>query len=349
MRMLNDAITGTEVLNINSTGDATFAGQIKSTQAAGSHNATPTLAFGDGDSGFYERFDDDIRVSIAGTGTWEFAANSFGGVNGGNAIFNSETATTTNPTVLPYRNDPDTGIGGDGSNTLSLIAGGTQALSLTTTTATFAGTVSGTSATFNGGVTIDGIFIDGTKIDLSSGSLEIEAASNIVLDSHAHEIHLQASGTAFGKFYVSSGDFYINQPVADEDIKFSGTDGVVSVNALTLDMSDGGSAHFNNGIFMPNYLYHTSDTDTYIGYPSTGKFVVITNNGERLDINDSGVELGSGGARVTTILDEDNMGSNSATALATQQSIKAYVDTSTTGVLTYQGSMERKYKLSNIS
>ena len=37
------------------------------------------------------------------------------------------------------------------------------------------------------------------------------------------------------------------------------------------------------------------------------------------------LKVGSG-ATVTTILDEDNMASNSATALATQQSIKAYVD-----------------------
>jgi hypothetical protein len=35
---------------------------------------------------------------------------------------------------------------------------------------------------------------------------------------------------------------------------------------------------------------------------------------------------GTGGATVTNILDEDAMGSNSATALATQQSIKAYAD-----------------------
>jgi hypothetical protein len=36
--------------------------------------------------------------------------------------------------------------------------------------------------------------------------------------------------------------------------------------------------------------------------------------------------LGNGGTSVTAILDEDNMASDSATALATQQSIKAYVD-----------------------
>ncbi len=39
---------------------------------------------------------------------------------------------------------------------------------------------------------------------------------------------------------------------------------------------------------------------------------------------------GTGSTTVTNVLDEDNMASNSATALATQQSIKAYVDTKVT-------------------
>ena len=47
-------------------------------------------------------------------------------------------------------------------------------------------------------------------------------------------------------------------------------------------------------------------------------------------INDT-FQIGSG-AGVTTILDEDNMSSNSATALATQQSIKAYIDSEISGV-----------------
>ena len=38
----------------------------------------------------------------------------------------------------------------------------------------------------------------------------------------------------------------------------------------------------------------------------------------------------SSGSTVTTILDEDNLASDSATALATQQSIKAYVDSQVT-------------------
>jgi hypothetical protein len=50
---------------------------------------------------------------------------------------------------------------------------------------------------------------------------------------------------------------------------------------------------------------------------------------KRQDISNSGVRLGGANSRVTTILDEDNMASDSATALATQQSIKAYVDGAT--------------------
>ena len=56
----------------------------------------------------------------------------------------------------------------------------------------------------------------------------------------------------------------------------------------------------------------------------------------KLTVTSSGVDVtgtvefdglsGTGAVTVTDILDEDDMSSNSATALATQQSIKAYVD-----------------------
>lgn len=58
-----------------------------------------------------------------------------------------------------------------------------------------------------------------------------------------------------------------------------------------------------------------------------------TANAVRVDIQDTGFRLGEANARVTTILDQDTMASNSATALATQQSIKAYVDNNTIGDL----------------
>lgn len=61
-----------------------------------------------------------------------------------------------------------------------------------------------------------------------------------------------------------------------------------------------------------------------------GSIDIQTASTSRLDINDSGMRLGAANARVTTVLDEDAMGSDSATSLATQQSIKAYVDSGTT-------------------
>lgn len=46
----------------------------------------------------------------------------------------------------------------------------------------------------------------------------------------------------------------------------------------------------------------------------------------QMDMTEDGIRLGYANSRVNAILDEDNMSSNSATALATQQSIKKYVD-----------------------
>ena len=57
-----------------------------------------------------------------------------------------------------------------------------------------------------------------------------------------------------------------------------------------------------------------SNDDLHINASGTGT-VVLEN-----------LKIGTSGSTITTILDEDAMGSNSATSLATQQSIKAYVD-----------------------
>ena len=58
--------------------------------------------------------------------------------------------------------------------------------------------------------------------------------------------------------------------------------------------------------------------------PSNGDMTLQTSGTGSVIVNDT-FKIGSG-AGVTTILDEDNLSTNSATALATQQSIKAYVD-----------------------
>ena len=57
----------------------------------------------------------------------------------------------------------------------------------------------------------------------------------------------------------------------------------------------------------------------------------------RIDGPAGGIKIGGSGATVDTINDEDNMSSDSATALATQQSIKAYVDSNPGGFTTNTG------------
>ena len=58
-----------------------------------------------------------------------------------------------------------------------------------------------------------------------------------------------------------------------------------------------------------------------------------TQSGAHTNLTASTINIGSS-TQITGILDEDSMSSNSATKLATQQSTKAYVDTTVTGALT---------------
>lgn len=68
------------------------------------------------------------------------------------------------------------------------------------------------------------------------------------------------------------------------------------------------------------------DGSIYIDPTGNGRFRVRPDGNNELDVTVAGVQLGGTGARCSSILDEDDMSSDSNTALATQQSIKAYVD-----------------------
>jgi len=71
--------------------------------------------------------------------------------------------------------------------------------------------------------------------------------------------------------------------------------------------------------FLDDDTAHLSGTQTFTGTKTLNSF------------------KGTAGATVTNILDEDAMGSNSATGLATQQSIKAYVDNKVKQVVNLKG------------
>ena len=107
--------------------------------------------------------------------------------------------------------------------------------------ATFGGAVGGTSATFNGGVTVDNITIDGTEIDLSSGDLSIDVAGNLQIDADDNgEVRFLDGGTQFATIKKDGNNALLQSIVADGDLVFQGVDGSSFVTAMQIDMSAAG-------------------------------------------------------------------------------------------------------------
>ena len=123
--------------------------------------------------------------------------------------------------------------------------------------ASFNGTV-----TANAGVIVDNITIDGTEIDLSSGDLTVDVAGDIILDAGGEEVIFKDGSTNVGHVSLSSDNLTIKSLVSDKDIIFQGNDGGSPVTALTLDMSEDGSATFNNDVTVTGRATGTVTTNT---------------------------------------------------------------------------------------
>ena len=89
------------------------------------------------------------------------------------------------------------------------------------------------------GETISG---DGTNLSIvSSNSLGIDTANGITLDSGSGGATLKAGGgTTYGTLTSNSGSLSINQTTSDKDIIFTGNDGGSTIEAMRIDMSEGG-------------------------------------------------------------------------------------------------------------
>jgi len=137
---------------------------------------------------------------------------------------------------------------------------GTQAVSVNTTSATISddlavgddATIAGTLGvtgvvTANAGVVVDEMTLDADTLTATDDFI-IDAAGDIILDADDGDIILKDGGTIFGQFSISSGDLFVTQPTQDKDIVFRGNDNNSFISALTLDMSDAGSAYFNNKV-----------------------------------------------------------------------------------------------------
>jgi len=115
---------------------------------------------------------------------------------------------------------------------------------------------------------------------------------------------------------------------------------LASIGSNGIDFVDNAKARFGTGNDLE--IYH-SGSGSFIRDTGTGDLTIDgsaisiqTASAERVSVSASGIDVtgtvefdglsGTGAVTITDIADEDNMASNSATKLATQQSIKAYVD-----------------------
>ena len=118
--------------------------------------------------------------------------------------------------------------------------------------------LAGTSADFDGGVTIDNITIDGTEIDLSSGDLTVDVAGDIVLDADGGNVKIADGGTNLLDIANSSSDVVIKPLVDAKDIIIHQYDGTSLV-----EFNDGGYSSFTSAALSPEQTLTDASTITW--------------------------------------------------------------------------------------
>jgi hypothetical protein len=138
----SDSIAGDNDLSFNRvTHDVTLGGGgnltlndgrvIITNSILGGGAATPALALGDGNTGFYETSDNWMGVAVGGAAHSRFRSGRYESlVNGGFTILTS-VPSSTSPNLIPNGTDSNTGIGYAGADQLSLIVGGVEGVRVT--------------------------------------------------------------------------------------------------------------------------------------------------------------------------------------------------------------------------
>ena len=116
-----------------------------------------------------------------------------------------------------------------------------------------------------------------------TGDLTLDVSGDIILDADGGDIKFLDGGTEWGRIQNGTGSQLILQSkISDEDMLFQGNDGGSNITALTLDMSDGGSATFNADVSVDRYLkLRTTDdhTNSWLFYTHTDDTLRINYNG----------------------------------------------------------------------
>jgi len=171
---------------------------------------------------------------------------------------------------------------------------------------------------------------DGTLLTVSSSNnIHLDAASQIHLDANS-TIKFMHFGTNYGEVERDAQNLSIKSALSDGDILLKGNDGGSTITALTLDMSDAGSATFNNNVNVGGNATITGNltvngTTTTVNSTNTtlDDNLLELNSGATSNANDSGIiiERGSTGDNAIIMWDESadkfTLGTTTGTADST--------------------------------
>lgn len=219
---------------------------------------TPTLAFGDGDTGIYELSDDIMVFAASGLGTFIVVKLSgqpgfIGSFNGLGAALINETASATNPTIIPRRDNFSTGIGSASAGSLSLITQSIEAISI--------------DASQN--VTVKGAFTHQNVTDSTTAFqvLDADGGAPVVNVDTVNErvgfgiaaptelVHVFGTGTTTRILIENSGG-----NVADVELKATTSGWRIRANELT------GTFSFNDtqNVLQPFKILDGTPTDSFV-------------------------------------------------------------------------------------
>jgi len=159
-------------------------------------------------------------------------------------------------------------------------------------------------------LTVDDITINGSTIS-DSGDLTLDVGGDIVLDAAGQQIFFTSAGTNVGQIDMAGTDLEIKSLVSNADFFIRGNDDGSEITALTLDMSDAGTAIFNNKVGIgtsPSVLFHVSAADGV----ADNDFVATITNAEATDGRSFGlgINAGSNGSDFALNINTHDAGAN---------------------------------------
>ena len=105
--------------------------------------------------------------------------------------------------------------------------------------------------TANAGVVVDTMTLDAATLT-ATDTFKIDAAADVTIDAGGGDLIISDDATIVGTFSIGTSDLKIRSRVSDKDMIFQGNDGGAEITALTLDMSDAGTAIFNHDAQFPD-------------------------------------------------------------------------------------------------